>query len=760
MEQEVTRKWDWLSAVLLFLLMQVCAARLVTTNWAPYLYYSEALAALGTILGLALGASRFRARALVWLTIAYTLVVVPWQLSSAAKDKLLLDRLSRVGIILLQSLGQFAQRKPVTNSLFFVAFVALVFWLLSILAGFATARHGSILVGIIPGGTIMVVIQIYADYQARGSWWLGLFLLLALLLIGRGYYLHNKTFWAARHVFVHDEAWLNILGGLFTAVAATIVIAWALPTPISAVQGASDAWSTMTHKIRDRLSNAVTSLNGPYGSSGSNFFGSSLSIGQEAATGDALVFNVKVMTPPASTPRYYWRARVYDTYNGGAWSTSSSATINFSPSSSAMPIADAQSRSMGQFLFTLQFPSQSLIYSPAELVWMDRSASVQVTPLNGGLNDVLSWQATSSFPRGGQYQVRAEVGNPNVDQLRAATGPYPGWVLDRYLEVPPNILVPIQALARKVTVGQDTAFDKATAITNYLRDNITYSAAVPAVPQGQDPVEWVLFNYKKGFCNYYASAEVLMLRSVGIPARLAVGFAEGQYINGSYLVRRRDAHAWPEAFFPGLGWVEFEPTTSQQALVRVNPADQPSGSAARGPAIKPLEDNTNPASKFETPDRNPLSAITPAIVVRVIAIPVSILLFALAAYLIHRYRMLRLMPVALERALVKTGLPTPAWLVSWLRWNRMLPVEQAFAPINWSLQWMGKKPPIHATYAERAATLKQLLPGAAEPIDVAASELETGLFTPGTPDVKRARQAGWMIVGLYLRSRLSNFLGL
>src|SRR5512143_444961 len=124
----LTRKWDWLTAILLFLMLQVSASRLVTTNWAPYLYFAETLAGMGTILGLALGASRFRRSGIVWLSFLYTLFVVPWQISSASKEKQLLDRLVEVGRILSVSLGQFMARQPVKDSLFFVAFVALVFW--------------------------------------------------------------------------------------------------------------------------------------------------------------------------------------------------------------------------------------------------------------------------------------------------------------------------------------------------------------------------------------------------------------------------------------------------------------------------------------------------------------------------------------------------------------------------------------------------------------------------------------------------------
>src|SRR5438477_587036 len=75
---------------------------------------------------------------------------------------------------------------------------------------------------------------------------------------------------------------------------------------------------------------------------------------------------------------------------------------------------------------------------------------------------------------------------------------------------------------------------------------------------------------RRGYCNYYASAEVIMLRSLGIPARLAVGFNQGQVdtSTNTFHILEQNAHAWPEVFFPNYGWVEFEPTASESPLVR------------------------------------------------------------------------------------------------------------------------------------------------------------------------------------------------
>ena len=762
MEKRSVPGWDWLTGVLVFLLLQVTAARLVTTDWADHLYFAETLAALGTILGLAIGASRFRRRAAVWLTIAYTVTVVPWQISSASEQKMLQDRLVDVGRIFLVSFGQFMARQPVKAPLFFVAIVSLVFWLFSIAAGYWAARHGNILTGIIPSGIVVVVIQIYANYQLHGSWWLGVYLLIALLLIGRNYYLKNERIWSERRVYVNDEAWPNILGGLFTVAAATILIAWVFPTSISSVHSATNAWTSVTHGIRDRLSNAVTSLHGPYGKPGPNFYGSSLGLGQDAAKGDSTVFTVQVVTRPKSYLRYYWRARVYDTYNAGQWNVTPTSTLSFSPTSGDLHVADTDNRTEGLLRFTLQFPTQSLIYAPSEPVWLSQPADVDVTSVTPGLDDVLSWQAKQSLTNGRSYQVRAQIGDPNVEQLRTAIATYPQWVSRRYLQVPDNLRSKFQALAEKVTAGQTNPYDKAVAITAYLRANLQYSTTLPAPPEGRDPVEWVLFDYKKGFCNYYASAEVLMLRSVGVPARLAVGFAQGEFVSGTYVVRRRDAHAWPEVYFPGFGWTEFEPTVSQQALVRTDPNAVINNGPSGRPIRRPTEQNLppEPLAGSTGADRTAAQPLTNSVTGRALLTVYGIFLFGWAVYLLFRFRVFRFVPPVLVRAFESSGMVVPPWIESWLLWSRLAPVEQAFSSINWSLRWLGSPPPVDATPAERAASLRKLLPSAVDDIGAVTAELEVGLFTPGPADEPRARRAGVQVVLHALRARFDKWIGL
>jgi hypothetical protein len=121
-----------------------------------------------------------------------------------------------------------------------------------------------------------------------------------------------------------------------------------------------------------------------------------------------------------------------------------------------------------------------------------------------------------------------------------------------------------QALAQRVVrdANATTDFDKVMAITTYLQHNYRYSLDIPPVPSGRDPVDWFLFDVKTGYCEQFATAAALMLRSLRIASRLATGYATGDYnatLNQA-VVRERDAHAWVEVLFQEHGWVPVDPT--------------------------------------------------------------------------------------------------------------------------------------------------------------------------------------------------------
>ena len=171
---------------------------------------------------------------------------------------------------------------------------------------------------------------------------------------------------------------------------------------------------------------------------------------------------------------------------------------------------------------------------------------------------------------GADYELDSVYYEADEAALRAAGTDYPDWIRSRYLQLPKILPERVHALARDLTAAQPTPYDRAVAIQDYLRREMRYSLEVKSPPYDRDVVDYFLFDSKEGFCDYYATAMVVLARSAGIPARVAVGYATGTFDprQGKYTVLQSDAHAWPELYFPGIGWVEFEPTASMPEIPR------------------------------------------------------------------------------------------------------------------------------------------------------------------------------------------------
>lgn len=158
------------------------------------------------------------------------------------------------------------------------------------------------------------------------------------------------------------------------------------------------------------------------------------------------------------------------------------------------------------------------------------------------------------------YDVVSEVDVPPAELLRAAPTDYSPAMRATYLQLP--ALDPRTAeLAQQLTRAFDNSYDKARETERYLRTRFGYTLELPAEPHS-DPVAYFLFERRRGHCEYFAASMTVLLRSVGIPARMVNGFLTGEYneVGSNYIVRAQDAHTWVEVYFPGVGWVEFDPT--------------------------------------------------------------------------------------------------------------------------------------------------------------------------------------------------------
>ena len=185
--------------------------------------------------------------------------------------------------------------------------------------------------------------------------------------------------------------------------------------------------------------------------------------------------------------------------------------------------------------------------------------------------EVVNWEFKRALPQEQPYTLYSFVSQATNDQLQVAGDEYSTFITDHYLQLPSTLPDRVRDLAERITQDAETPLDKVLAIENYLRNEggFEYSQDIESPPTNADGVDWFLFETKTGYSDYFGSSMTVMLRSVGVPARMAAGYAPGEVdIPGRWAIRDRDSHGWTQAYFPGHGWIDFEPTTAWASLDR------------------------------------------------------------------------------------------------------------------------------------------------------------------------------------------------
>jgi transglutaminase-like putative cysteine protease len=273
--------------------------------------------------------------------------------------------------------------------------------------------------------------------------------------------------------------------------------------------------------------------------------------------GDAPVMYVRTGAPA------YWRGLVFDLYRDGAWTTTNAGYREMQPYVPARLMPPPPLDNLGTFVQTFRVlrPMPGVINAayPIESLY---------APVAALREDAYGTFHTPTQLRPGQtYSVVSYLPNLSPEILREEN-PGPGALNNPayydFGELSPRA----RDLADEVAAGSTNTFDTVMALTNYLQRNYRYTLDLPRVPTGRDPVDWFLFDAKTGYCEQFATALTLMLRELGIPARLATGYATGDYdpVLNQAVVRERDAHAWVEVWFGGHGWVPVDPTPGVNPL--------------------------------------------------------------------------------------------------------------------------------------------------------------------------------------------------
>lgn len=270
-----------------------------------------------------------------------------------------------------------------------------------------------------------------------------------------------------------------------------------------------------------------------------------------------------VMRVQADAPDY-WRGTSFDQWDGRTWTKSEAfssrpagyGTVIVRPSAT-----DVRGGTPFRQVFTIEKSGSDLVFGAYRMSEVELPETATVDRNDGTV------KAYSPLPPGSVYTVVSQRKDVTASRLRQddpLKQALPKEISDHYLAIPDHTPERVKQLGRDITQGQATTYDKVTAVGQWMRDNTEYSQDTPPLPDGADGADQHLFVDKKGDCDQIATSSAVMLRSVGIPTRLAVGFIPGDRnaLTGEYTVRAKDAHAWIEVWFPGTGWQAFDPTTN------------------------------------------------------------------------------------------------------------------------------------------------------------------------------------------------------
>ena len=751
----------WLTVALLCTMIMVAAGGVAAAAWADGLQAAWITGVVAVLAGLALAKSRFSGGTAFLFATVYGLFTVGLFVSLGLEG----DWHSRA-IELVVRLNAFFYKilhgGTSRDALPFPISVALIFWYIGVLMAWSVFRRGSVWPAIIPAGLGLLVNAYYYLGPARLDLYLAFYVLLALMFVARMNLLSREREWQTARVAYSTDLRLDFLRAGLAAALAGVLIGWAAPG-LAASPVAATKWREMTGSfrvVRESWMRMFAAIRG-YGQAYSDFYGDALTLGGPARLSGDPIMDVHInavsgedqaLDEAEKIQRYYWRAAAYGDYVDGRWELTETTFREFDPTdnNSRVQAAPYAARRQVSLAFTMHVAATSRLYVAPQPLWFDRANTLELTfdPVGGAQTDIVGARAQEVLRRGEVYQMISAVSIADEGSLQTAGQDYPAWVREGFLAVPPEVTARTRDLARQIVTDANAQnpYDMAVAITNWLRANITYDQNIDAPPPNVDPVDYVLFTSRRGYCNYYASAEVLMLRSLGIPARLAVGFSQGTLDENAstYHVLEQNAHAWPEVFFPKYGWVEFEPTASEAPLIRpvkavtedtTDPVDPNSDEGFESlrdnlDSLIPPEDLADPVTAVST---NAFLAWLQNLPWT--AIGLSTLSLALVALLLGVFS-LRVGVVGWE-SFGRLG----AWVLQ--RSGQVLPsgVALVYMQFERAARWLGISSSHAVTPHERAAAFTQALPASAPGVDTLTHEYVTEQYSPRPANPATAQRA-------------------
>jgi transglutaminase-like putative cysteine protease len=465
----------------------------------------------------------------------------------------------------------FVQGDQIEDPLVRTLIWCLVLWLLAAWAGWQMPRRNRLLAGVFPTTLLLAFI---IDYSGEEIEILLLHLGLLLFLLGLTSFSEQKKHWELSKTDYSESTSLDTLG---TAAALTVVVmAFSSLASTTSVQ-------EIIEKLREKQERTTETQGETLGlepvKDNANIVGIEnglprshlIESGPELSRQLVMTISTGELPPMPEAahvpvPRHYWRTLTYQDYTGLGWFNPSAFGVDVAADEKLIPEVPPSYRLLTQSVTFSDETNDRLYWSgtllsadvPFQAAWLRKAPSSPL--LHSNLMAALA--STKS------YRAESLELNVTAATLRKSPSVYPDWVKYQYLGLPELVPARVYSLARDLTAAEPTPYDRALAIENYLR-TFPYTLEVDQPPPGRDVADYFLFDLKQGYCDYYATTMAVLARATGLPARLVIGYANGayDYQRAEYIVTENYAHSWVEIYFTDIGWVEFEPTAAQPAIL-------------------------------------------------------------------------------------------------------------------------------------------------------------------------------------------------
>ncbi len=572
---------EWLPAVLLLGAVGSLVIAVLEVEWVPETGIVSLTAILGLLMGTLL-AKRSLSGWKAWILIIFygLLITTIWLGQLRPPFRVLFNGWRATRRYWLQNGALFLDRVASWfNAVFsggrsqetivFAFGLGLLAWLMAAYVGWSAFRQRRPL----PGLTIMgMAVAVNGYYGKAEIWWTAMFVGFTALITAVMHFADMERSWQMNKIDYSDQIRLDLIFYAFGIAISLLSIALFLPSfRISklvqavnnnpTVKQAEESFERVFAGVRKPQGGPAEEVAG--GVAGGGGMPRSYLIGDApelyetvVMTAEVSIINDQGQTIPVTDGLFrqtHWRSLSYDIYTGPGWALSEEREAQVALDS----------------LIELP-PVQKPFTITQQVNWLLDSRRTRYTlglPLTFGQETTVFWRGLTDLSRvqgeGNLYHANSRVSQASPSDLRqTAVTDIPPAILARYTDLPATVPVRVHELAQEVAGDLANPYDQARALERFLRQ-YPYSLEVDFPPAGVDPVDFFLFEQQEGYCDYYASSMTVMARSLGLPARIGIGYLpQPSDDNGIQTIYQINGHSWTEIYFPGYGWIEFEPTAA------------------------------------------------------------------------------------------------------------------------------------------------------------------------------------------------------